>query len=130
MYPEVFLTGRQALSVGVGFHTAVAEANYTVLACSILPQHVHLVFGPHERQIQRIAGHLKGRATQQLKLDGLHPLAAYRQPDGTLPSLWCRNCWKVFIFTQRHFLDAIKYVEDNPLKEGKPRQHWSFVRQC
>jgi hypothetical protein len=23
---------------------------------------------------------------------------------------------------------AILYVEDNPLKEGKPRQHWSFVQ--
>jgi hypothetical protein len=22
---------------------------------------------------------------------------------------------------------AILYVEDNPLKEGKPRQRWSFV---
>lgn len=129
-YPEVFLTGRQALSVGIGFHTAVSESDYTVLACSILPQHVHLVLGPHERQIQRIIGHLKGRATQQLKQDGIHPLAAYTQPDGTTPSPWCRNCWKVFIYSQRHLREAIKYVEDNPLKEGKPRQHWSFVRPC
>jgi hypothetical protein len=24
--------------------------------------------------------------------------------------------------------EAIEYVERNPLKEGKPRQNWSFVR--
>lgn len=23
---------------------------------------------------------------------------------------------------------AIGYVEDNPVKEGKPRQNWSFVK--
>jgi REP element-mobilizing transposase RayT len=126
-YPGVFLNGEQAQAVGLGFRTAVDEADYAVFACSILPQHVHLVLGPHDRDIDRIVGHLKGRATQQLNKSGLHPLGAYRQPDGTVPSPWCRNCWKVFIFTQRHLREAIKYVEDNPLKEGKPRQSWSFV---
>jgi REP element-mobilizing transposase RayT len=126
-YPEVFLTGHQALAVGIGFSTAVAESDYTILACSILPQHVHLVLGPHERDIDRIVGHLKSRATQQLNQQGIHPLAAYRQADGTVPSPWCRNCWKVFIYSQQHLRDAVKYVEDNPLKEGKPPQHWSFV---
>jgi REP element-mobilizing transposase RayT len=124
----VFLTGRQALAVGIGFSTAAAESDYPILACSILPQHVHLVLGPHARDIDRIVGHLKGRATQQLNQLNLHPLAAYRQADGTTPSPWCRNCWKVFIYSQQHLRDAIQYVEDNPLKEGKPRQRWSFVR--
>lgn len=128
-YPEVFLTGAQAQAVGIGFRTAVAETDYAILACSIMPQHVHLVIGPHARDIDRIVGHLKSRATQQLNLQGIHPLAGYKQSDGTTPSPWCRNCWKVFIFSQRHLRDAIRYVEENPLKEGKPRQHWSFVQR-
>jgi REP element-mobilizing transposase RayT len=127
-YPEVFLTGIQAQAVGGGFRTAVDEADYSILACSILPQHDHLVIGPHSRDINRIIGHLKSRATQHLNRQELHPLAAYRQSDGATPSPWCRNCWKVFVFSQRHLRDAIRYVEENPLKEGKPRQHWSFVR--
>jgi len=127
-YPEVFLTGVQAQAAGIGFRTAVAEAGYAVLACSIMPQHVHLVLGPHVRQIDRIVGHLKARATQQLSQQGLNPLAAYRQANGTIPSPWCRNCWKVCVYSQRHLREAIKYVEENPLKEGKPRQSWSFVR--
>ncbi len=86
MYPEVFLTGEQAQAVGLGFRTAVGEADYAVFACSILLRHVHWVLGPHERDIDRIVGHLKGRATQQLNQSGLHPLATYRQPDGTVPS--------------------------------------------
>src|SRR6478736_3896722 len=38
-YPQVSLSGVQALSVANGFRTAVEEANYHVFACSILPQH-------------------------------------------------------------------------------------------
>src|SRR4051794_33141771 len=80
-YPEVSFSGMQALSVANGFRAATEESNYHVFACSILPQHAHLVFGPNVRDIRRIVGHLKARATQQLAADGLHPMASYRQKD-------------------------------------------------
>ena len=128
LYPEVHLTGPQAQAVGFGFRDAVAESGYIVHACSIMPQHVHMVLGRHERRVQRIIGHLKGRATQQLIEAGLHPLAAFKQGDGTKPSPWGRNCWKVFLFSDWDMIRAIRYVEENPLKESKPRQHWSFIQ--
>jgi REP element-mobilizing transposase RayT len=128
-YPEVSLSGRQALSAAMGFRQAVDESNYAIHACSVLPQHAHLVFGPHDRNIRRIVGHLKARATQQLKLDDLHPLAGFRQKDGTTPSPWGRNSWCVFIFSESHMRAAIEYVKNNPLKEGKRRQRWSFVKE-
>ena len=128
MYPEVSFTGRQALSVSVGFRRAIAEGTYSIHACSILPQHVHLLIGPHKRDIRKIVRHLKGRATQQLKFDGLHPLTGFCQPDGATPSPWARNSWSVFIFSEEHMRAAILYVCDNPLKEEKLRQNWSFVR--
>jgi REP element-mobilizing transposase RayT len=126
-YPEVQLSGRQAQAVAFGFRDAVEESGYVIHACSILPQHVHVVFGPHTRRVQRIVGHLKARATQQLTEDELHPLAQFHDPDGTTPSPWGRNCWKVFLYNERHLLQAIRYVEHNPEKDGKPRQNWSFV---
>lgn len=126
-YPEVCFSGEQALSVGIGFRQAVEESEYRVHAYSILPRHVHLVMGRHQRDIRRIIGHLKARATQQLVRDGLHPLAEYRDKDGTTPSPWGRKGWAVYIFSEQHMRKAIQYVIDNPLKEGKPRQQWSFV---
>jgi REP element-mobilizing transposase RayT len=126
-YPEVFFSGRQALSVARGFAIAVEESAYSVLACFILPQHVHLVLGPQEARVQRIVGHLKTRATQHLLDDGLHPLASFRQRDGSVPSVWGRNSWKVYLYDRRHFINSIRYVEANPEKEGKRRQRWSFV---
>ena len=126
-YPEVHLTGRQAQAVGHGFRDTVNESNYLVHACSILPQHVHLVLGPLDRDVRRVIGHLKARATQQLSVRGLHPLAEFRERDGTIPSPWARNFWVVYIFEEDHLRKAIEYVENNPLREGKPRQRWSFV---
>ncbi len=37
------------------------------------------------------------------------------------------NEWKVFLDTEEAIENAIRYVEENPMKEGKPRQRWSFV---
>lgn len=126
-FPPVCFTGRQALAIGVGFRRAIEESGYVVYACSILPEHVHLVAACHRHTGELMIGHLKGRATQQLLAEGLHPLSAYRQWDGTIPSPWGRKGWPVFLSTEDDIRRAIRYVEDNPLKEGKRRQHWSFV---
>jgi hypothetical protein len=34
----------------------------------------------------------------------------------------------VFLDSEEALETAIRYVEDNPLKEGKRRQKWSFVK--
>jgi REP element-mobilizing transposase RayT len=126
-FPPVRFTGGQALAVGQGFARAIAEGKYVVNACSILPDHVHLVIARHARLFERITSHLKSNATRRLREDGLDPLARFAGADGTLPTPWAGGLWKVFIDDGKHWSAAIKYVEDNPLKEGKPRQTWSFV---
>lgn len=118
-YPAVRFTGRQALAVGHGFHKALAESGYAIHACSILPEHVHLVIGIHARDIARIVGHLKGRATQRRHADGLWP--SDNRP------VWAERGWHVFLDSIADVHRAIAYVEANPEKEGKPRQRWSFV---
>ena len=119
-YPAVQFSGRQALAVAQGFDHARGESGYTICACSILPEHVHLVIGRNQqRRVERMVGHLKARATQRLSSLGLWP--ADKRP------VWGENTWKVFLDAPGRIAEAIKYVEDNPLKEGKPRQHWSFV---
>ena len=126
-YPPVAFTGPQARAVGWGFARAVGEADYVVHACSILPEHVYLVIARHRRSIQRIVGHLKARATQRLTAEGLHPLTEHARGDGTLPSPWARRGWNVYLDDPKHLRNAVRYVEANPIKEGSPRQRWSFV---
>ncbi len=41
--------------------------------------------------------------------------------------MWAERPWKFFLDSDEAIEDAIAYVENNPLEEGKPSQQWSFV---
>jgi REP element-mobilizing transposase RayT len=126
-YPLIHFTGRQALAIARGFARAIAESNYRIHACSILPQHVHLVSQRHDRPVEKIMGHLKARATQQLVDEGLHPFVHLRGTDSRFPSVWADRSWKVFLNTRLDIERSIRYVHENPIKDGKKKQQWSFV---
>ncbi len=126
-YPAVVFDGHQALSIAHGFAKMVEKAEYRIYACSILPEHVHLVPGRYRYSAETMVRLLKAEATAELIRDGRHPLAAHPLRDGSLPSPWARNCWKVFLNELEDITRAIAYVEGNPVKEGKRPQRWSFV---
>jgi len=126
-YPAVQLSGRQARAVGSGFAVGVRKSRLTVWACSILPEHVHLVIARHTYKVEQVCNLLKGEATKQLKAESLHPQQRFQRHDGKLPSMWAESQWKVYLDNEEGLEAAIHYVEDNPVKEGKPPQKWSFV---
>jgi hypothetical protein len=41
---------------------------------------------------------------------------------------WARGQWSVFLENEEEIGTAIEYVEENPEREGKRRQRWSFVK--
>jgi len=112
------------------FAKAAEESGYVILACSILEDHVHLIIARLDRPIRQVVAHLKGRATQQLRAEGIHPFERFADPDGSVPTMWAGKFWKVFIDNERHFACAMDYVDRNPEKEGKRRQHWTFVKDA
>ena len=126
-YPPVQLTGRQALSIGKGFASFCRKNRLAIWACSILPEHVHLVVARHRYDVEQIANLLKGAATRELRRDGIDPMAAHTTSRSSQHSPWAHGEWKVFLDSEEAIRNAIRYVEENPIKEGKPRQHWSFV---
>jgi REP element-mobilizing transposase RayT len=126
-YAPVLFTGKQAQCIGNGFLRMVAKSNYQVYACSILPAHVHMVLARYHYHAETMVRLLKAEATTELIRTGLHPLAAFRPPNGAFPSPWARKCWKVFLNDDKRIVEAIEYVKQNPVKEGKPLQRWTFV---
>jgi REP element-mobilizing transposase RayT len=129
-YTPVEFTGTQARAIARGFADYIQRAGLLVWACSILPDHVHMVIARSHLKIESIATQLKGAATRRIIAEGIHPLAAYQKPGllrGRPPKMWARGEWKVFLDSIDDILRAIRYVENNPLKEGKKRQRWSFV---
>ena len=125
-YPPVEFTGAQARAVGQGFDAFIQKSGLVVWACSILPTHVHLVVQRHRYKVEYVVNQLKGAATRRLIKVGLHPLSAYAA-SGRPPKAWARGEWKVFLSDAVAIRRAVRYVEDNPLREGLPRQRWVFV---
>ena len=126
-YDPVSIDGQQAASIGRGFARKVRRSNYTIWACSILPEHTHLVVARHTYKVEQIANLLKGAATSQILEDGRHPMAEHAQPGKRPPRMWAAREWKVFLDSEEAIENAIQYVEDNPAKEGEAIQDWSFV---
>jgi REP element-mobilizing transposase RayT len=126
-YDPVRFTPEQMQAVARGIARAVEESAYVIYACSILPEHVHMVVQRHRNRAEQIIGHFKARATQQLIAENLHPFQEQPLPDGTLPPAWGRRGWKVYLDSVDAILRAIDYVETNPTKQGLPRQRHPFV---
>ncbi len=121
------LGGRQALAVARGFASLLRWDGVTVWACAVMPDHTHLVLARAGRPVEETARRLKAAATKRLAAEGLHPFAGSATATGKLPTPWTRREWKVFLDTPDDVRRAVRYVEGNPIKEGKPRQEWSFV---
>jgi REP element-mobilizing transposase RayT len=126
-YPAVSFSGLQAQAIGSGFKRYVEKSGVIVWACAILPEHTHLVLARHTYKVEQVTNLMKGAASTELLDRELHPLADFKDEDGKVPSCWGERRWKVFLDTPDDVLRAIKYVERNPEREGKPRQKWSFV---
>jgi REP element-mobilizing transposase RayT len=127
-YPEVHFGGLQARAVGRGFAEFVTKSGLVIWACSILPDHVHLVIARYRFAVEQASNLLKGAATRRLTAEGLHPMAGLPMRGGRLPTPWGRGEWKVFLRTHADVRRAVAYVAGNPAKEGLPPQRWSFVR--
>lgn len=106
-YRPVRFTGEQARAIARGFTLATTERAYMIHALAILPDHAHLVIGRHPPHVDRIAAHLKAQATAKMRVEQIHPLAAFASPSGRMPSPWARNHWCPFIRSLEQMRAAI-----------------------
>jgi REP element-mobilizing transposase RayT len=126
-YPAVEFTGLQAKAIGDAFASYVKSSGLVVWACAILPDHIHLVLARHRLLVEQLVIQLKGAATERLIEAGLHPYQHLKDRQGRTPKCFGRGEWKVYLDAVEAISRAIQYVEENPKKEGKPAQRWSFV---
>jgi REP element-mobilizing transposase RayT len=123
-YPAVKFTGIQARAIAQAFAFQCQKSGIIIHACSILPRHVHLVIARHRYHVEQAVNLLKGRATRFLSDQKLHPF----QNMNPMPSPWGVGLWKVFLDSPEDVLRSIRYVERNPLHEGKAVQKWWFTK--
>ena len=127
-YPAVELTGVQARAVARGIAAVCPKVELIIHACSIMPDHTHVVAAAH-RQLDgdEMMACLKRAGTRGMNDEGLHPMAAFRRENGRLPTPWAGRGWKVKLYTAPEMRGRIQYVEMNPVRARFKRQRWSFV---
>lgn len=113
----IAFTGLQARAIARGFARFAERSGIVILACAIMPDHVHLVILTHKYSIEKIATLLKGAATADLIREGLHPFKDKPYKNGSLPTPWARKHWKVFLH-EEDLPRACKYADDNPPRGG------------
>jgi REP element-mobilizing transposase RayT len=121
--PPVRFSGVQARAVGYGFAEYAWRSGACILACAILPDHVHLVLRSHRLSPKKLVIQLKGAATQELGRQRLHPFGS----GPGVPKCFARGEWAVYLDSEEDVWRAVRYAEENPVKEGLRRQRWSFV---
>lgn len=126
-HSPVKMSGAQARAVAVGFAEYMKRAELTIWACAVLPDHVHLVIARHRLNVEKLVVQLKGAATKRLVKEGIHPFGHLAAAGNAPSKCFARGEWKVFLNTADDIRRAIRYVESNPIKEGLPKQRWSFV---
>jgi REP element-mobilizing transposase RayT len=124
----VRFTGVQARAIGRGFKTFFARTSIPVYACSILPDHIHLVIGKTRYNLDQLVIQLKGAAVRQMIAEERHPFLDRPDRRGRLPKCFVRGYWKVYLDPEA--VDrSINYVEQNPTKLGMRKQRLSFVTE-
>jgi hypothetical protein len=98
----------------------VAANRYTCYACSVMPDHVHLLIRKHKHQAEDMMGALQEASRYRL-YDAGH------RPDDH--PVWTSGAgWKVFLDHPEEVRRTVGYVERNPAPLGLPPQRWAFVR--
>lgn len=125
-YPPVQFTGVQARAIARAFGNYSKKHELEIWACAILPDHVHIVTAKTPFGAEQLATQLKSHATRQLIAEGIHPRSQFPTKNGRPPKCFERGEWKIFLDPD-DIENAILYVRENPIKEGKKQQNWNFI---
>jgi len=116
----------QVRAIGRGFAAYLKESNDLVWACSVMPDHMHMVTGRLSIPAKQLVVQLKGAAIRQLIKEGCHSFADERDTSGKLPKCFVRGQWIVYL-EPGEVSRTINYVQQNPIRAGMKSQRWSFV---
>ena len=118
-FPRFWIDEAKRQAIGGAIARVVAERGYTVWACAILSNHVHMVIRIHRDDAlamwHAIAEAVRLELRQFSDVGAEHPV-------------WAARPYKVFLRTPDEVRGRVDYVEGNPTKEGLPPQHFDFVQ--
>jgi len=107
--PSSGLATRRGKPLAEAFGRTVARHGYTCYVCAVCRNHAHLIVRVH-----RDKGDIIWRNLVDESREETHPT-------------WSQRPYAVFLHTPQRVRQCVRYVEDNPVKEGLSTQRWDFV---
>lgn len=104
--------------VAKSFAETIRKCNYTCYACAIMSDHVHALIRRH-RDLPEVM-------IEAFQTDSHDSLFAAGQRAVDHP-VWGGTGWKVYLDCVEDIERTIRYIEQNPVKIGRPIQRWGFV---
>jgi REP element-mobilizing transposase RayT len=118
-FTRYWIDAAKRQAIGNAIARIVAERRYTVWACEIMSNHVHMVIRRHRDDALAM-----WRAVADNSRGTLHEF-----PDvGCNHPVWSTRPYKVFLRTPEEVSGRIAYVNGNPEKEGLSAQRYDFVQ--
>jgi len=118
-YRKFWLDEAKRQAVGDVFGEVTVKEHYTVWACAVLSNHVHLVVRRHRDDAQTMWHKLADASRLRLRefpaMEDDHPI-------------WSDRPYKVFLNTPEAIRACVRYVDRNPEKEGLSAQAYGFVQ--
>lgn len=105
--------------IAAAFRETILRERYTCYACAIMGDHVHCLIRKHKHHAETMIENLQA-ASRAALID-----AECRPPEHPV---WGGPGWKVFLSTRDDMWRIVRYVEQNPIKAGRPAQTWDFVK--
>ncbi|HEY1685293.1 MAG TPA: transposase [Tepidisphaeraceae bacterium] len=118
-YPLLRFGHSEIAVIAESFAEVITKNRYTCYACAIMPDHVHLLIRKHKFLAEEMMGHFRNAARIKIAGHGKWSLDH---------AVFGGGGWKVFMDHPDEVRRTIKYIENNPVKEGMAPQHWRFVK--
>jgi len=109
------LDEKQRMLVARAIGEKVRDKNYKVLACSILPDHIHIVIADMGEEISKIVNEIKGYSAYVVN----RTLKGAVQGGGRQMHLWAKKYNDSILDTEEHLFNAIEYVNNNYAKHSE-----------
>lgn len=115
----LWLDAAQRSVIADALAEAIARRRYTVWACAVLRDHVHLCVRVHRDDYLTMREALATATRDAL---------CGAEPAFTSHPVWSERPYSVYLKSPRDVWRVVRYVEGNPAKHGLPPQRWDFVR--
>jgi REP element-mobilizing transposase RayT len=111
----------EVTAVADAFEKTINKRGYTCYACAIMPEHIHVLIRRH-RDLPEAMMEAFQEDSRLAVLDLKSKLRGIDHP------VWGGPGWKVFLNTPFDMHRIVRYIENNPMKIGLPKQQWPFVK--